>query len=75
MLMLMLWLSVSSDLIVFVIAVRLFAMNGRQLLKHWAEILKRKNTLFAFAMILTGRDGFGKLEAALGSRRALAVGR
>lgn len=57
-------------LIVFVIAVRLFAMQGKQLLKHWAEILRRKNTLFAFSMILTGRDGFGKLRGLRGSAGA-----
>jgi len=56
-------------LIVFVVAVRIFAMNGRLLLKHWSEILRRKNILFAFAMILTGRDGFAKLAAPLGNRR------
>ncbi len=55
-------------LLVFVVAVRLFAMQGRLLLKHWTEILRRKKVFLAFIMILTGRDGFAKI----GGGRALA---
>ncbi len=55
-------------LILFVIAVRLFAMQGKLLLKQWTEILRRRKTLFAFTMILSGRDGFAKLRDAGGGR-------
>ncbi len=55
-------------LILFVIAVRLFVVQGKQLLKQWAEILGRRRTLFAFIMILSGRDGFAKLRARDGWR-------
>lgn len=48
-------------LLIFVVAVRLFAMQGKQLLKHWTEILRRKKVFLSFIMILTGRDGFAKL--------------
>ncbi len=57
-------------LILFVIAVRLFAMQGKLLLKQWTEILRRRKTLFAFTMVLSGRDGFAKLREVGGGRAA-----
>jgi hypothetical protein len=57
-------------LILFVIAVRLFATQGKLLLKQWTEILRRRKTLFAFTMVLSGRDGFAKLREVGGGRAA-----
>ncbi len=57
-------------LILFVIAVRLFATQGKLLLKQWTEILRRRRPLFAFLMILSGRDGFSKLRNTGGGRPA-----
>ncbi len=50
-------------LLLFIIALRLFAMQGRTLLKQWAEILRKKQFLHAFALILTGRDGIARLAS------------